>query len=40
MIPKVLTLTRWWYHSLRQEVEKGLGEANERMMSSLLSMLM
>ena len=40
MTPKVLTLTRWWYHSLRQETEKEFGEAKERMLSSLLSMLM
>ena len=29
MTPKVLTLTRWWYHSLRQETEKEFGEAKE-----------
>jgi len=40
MTPKVLTLTRWWYHSLRQETEKEFGEAKERMLSSLLSVLM
>ena len=40
MAPKGLTFTRWWYHSLRQQTEKEFGETKERMMSSLLSMLM